>query len=137
MALPLMQTRLDEKEAAESRATKSESEVSELSKRLVEIKMGEADRINKARALFCNSTGPCLLLLYCFQAPGLTASPQVVRTPICFHPVNSKTLIAQSTLVKVLIKNGFCIWASSTGLLWLQSVAAVIYEPFPGLVVVR
>lgn len=51
MALPLTQTRLDEKEAAESRATKSESEVSELSKRLVEIKMGEADRINKARAL--------------------------------------------------------------------------------------
>ena len=52
MALPVMQTRLDEKEAAESRATKSESEVSELSKRLVEIKMGEADRINKARAFF-------------------------------------------------------------------------------------
>ena len=65
MALPLMQTRLDEKEAAESRATKSESEVSELSKRLVEIKMGEADRINKARALFVISwsiSAPSVLL---------------------------------------------------------------------------
>ena len=67
MALPLMQTRLDEKEAAESRATKSESEVSELSKRLVEIKMGEADRINKARAFFGGSAGPCLLLCISFK----------------------------------------------------------------------
>lgn len=42
----LMQTRLDEKEAAEKRAVKSESETKELEKRLVEIKMGEIERMN-------------------------------------------------------------------------------------------
>ena len=42
-----MQTRLDEKEAAEKRATTSESEAAELSKRLVELKMGEIERMNE------------------------------------------------------------------------------------------
>ncbi len=43
------QTRLDEKEAAERRATTSASEAAELSKRLVELKMGEIERMNEAR----------------------------------------------------------------------------------------
>ena len=51
-----MQTRLDEKEGAERRATKSETEAAELSKRLVELKMGEIERMNEA----------CKFLLLCF-----------------------------------------------------------------------
>ena len=46
-----LQTRLDEKEAAERRATTSESEAAELSKRLVELKMGEIERMNEASPL--------------------------------------------------------------------------------------
>ena len=42
------QMRLDEKEAMERRATTSESEAAELSKRLVELKMGEIERMNEA-----------------------------------------------------------------------------------------
>ena len=46
-----LQTRLDEKEAAEKRATTSESEAAELSKRLVELKMGEIERMNEVSML--------------------------------------------------------------------------------------
>ena len=47
----LPQARLEEKEAAERKAGKAESEVAELSKRLVEMKMTEIERMNEASAM--------------------------------------------------------------------------------------
>ena len=51
------QARLDEKEAAEKRAEKLEKETADLSKRLVDLKMSEAERMNEVRS--------CLKLSIC------------------------------------------------------------------------
>lgn len=46
------QARLDEKEAAEKRADKLEKETADLSKRLVDLKMSEAERMNEVRCCY-------------------------------------------------------------------------------------
>ena len=55
----LPQARLDEKEAAERKAGKAESEVAELSKRLVEMKMTEIERMNEASARATAKASAC------------------------------------------------------------------------------
>ncbi len=53
------QARLDEKEAAERKAGKAESEVADLSKRLVEMKMTEIERMNEASACAAAKASAC------------------------------------------------------------------------------
>ena len=55
----LLQARLDEKEAAERKAGKAESEVADLSKRLVEMKMTEIERMNEASARAAAKASAC------------------------------------------------------------------------------
>ncbi len=47
-----IQSRLEEKEAAEKRAAKLENEQAELSKRLVDLKMSEIERMNEVTSSF-------------------------------------------------------------------------------------
>ncbi|BDA45707.1 Autophagy-related protein 16-1 [Coccomyxa sp. Obi] len=51
LAASEMQARLDEKEAAEKRAEKLEKETADLSKRLVDLKMSEAERMNEVNRM--------------------------------------------------------------------------------------